>query len=602
MSRRRREIADDSKKGKLNKESVSEAFEVFKYVLPYKWSFFIGLLLLVISSGVFLVFPDAAGEIANIANNKPTWELGFTLNEMILFLFALLIFQAITSFIRLYLFTRVSEMGMADLRKNLYQKLITLPIPFYDEHRVGDITSRITNDISQLQSIFSFTLAQFVRHLVIFVGGIGVILWKMPRLSLLMLATFPVIVIIAILFGRFIRKIAKLRQDELAKSNVVVDETLQSVNVVKAFTNEWTELFRYGKVIDRVVKVSMKLAIWRGLFVVFIIAVMFGAIFFILWRGALMVQSGVMEVGELFSFILYTMFIGGSIANFGGIYEQILTTLGATQRVREILRESSEPVNEAGAIGDGEKLKGEIAFRNINFAYPSRNDIDVLKNMSFEIEAGKKVALVGASGAGKSTIIHMLLQFYKPEEGQIFIDGKPVEDFSLTTYRQNIAFVPQEVMLFGGTIGENIGYGKPDASDEEILDAAEKANALEFINSFPEGLDTMVGERGVKLSGGQRQRIAIARAILRDPAILLLDEATSSLDAEGEKVVQEALNTLMQGRTSIIIAHRLATIRDVDRIFVIDKGEIIEQGNHQELFSMEDGAYSNLAKLQFELH
>ena len=593
-------VKERPKKGKLNQESLRQAMDVFKYVLPYKWPFIIGLVLLVISSSVFLVFPDAAGEIANIASGKPTW--GLSLGQIMLLLGGLLVGQSIISFIRLLLFTHVSEKGMADLRKALYHKLVTLPIPFYDERRVGEITSRITNDIAKLQSAFSITLAQFIRQVVIFIGGLIVILWKMQTLSLIMLATFPFIVIVAMVFGRYIRKIARKRQDELAASNVIVDETLQSVNIVKAFTNEWSELFRYSTSVDKVVKVSMRLAIWRGLFVVFVIAIMFGAIFFILWQGALLVINGKMEVGHLFSFVLYTMFIGGSIASFGGIYEQLLTVLGSTERVREILKEPSELVSEAKPIKPSEKLDGSIEFKNIDFSYPTRKDLTVLKDLSFSINPGEKVALVGASGAGKSTIIQLLLQFYAPDAGKILVDGKEVADLSLTQFRQNIAFVPQEVMLFGGSIRENIAYGKINPSEEEIIDAAKKANAWEFISTFPEGLETLVGERGVKLSGGQRQRIAIARAILRDPSILLLDEATSSLDAESEKAVQDALNVLMQNRTSIIIAHRLATIKDVDCIFVIDDGRIIESGTHEELAIKEDGAYSSLAKLQFELY
>ena len=423
---------------------------------------------------------------------------------------------------------------------------------------------------------------------------------KQPKLAGLMLLTIPIVMVIAVFFGRFIRKIAKKRQDELAKSNVIVDESLQSIHVVKSFTNEWWEVLRYGTSIDKIVKISMKLAVWRGMFVVFIIAIMFGSIFFILWWGALLVSRGDMPVGDLFSFILYTVFIGGAIASFGGIYEQILTTLGATERVREIMRENVELDANSKANTPSSSLQGNIVFDDVQFSYPTRKDIPVLNGISFQIQSGQKIALVGSSGAGKSTIAQLLLRFYEPIEGTISIDGKNATQYDLLQYRSNFAVVPQEVLLFGGTIKENIAYGKADASDKEILEAAQKANAWDFIDSFPDKLETVVGERGIKLSGGQRQRVAIARAILRDPAILILDEATSSLDAESEKVVQDALDKLMEGRTSVIIAHRLATIRNVDCIYVLDNGKIIEQGTHDELVQIENGMYEGLAKLQFE--
>jgi len=313
-----------------------------------------------------------------------------------------------------------------------------------------------------------------------------------------------------------------------------------------------------------------------------------------------MVSNGTMTAGLLIEFVVYTGIIGGAIAGLGNFYTDLLGAIGATERIREILNTDGEvevhDTNNLPAI----HFNGNIAYENVHFEYPTRPDVPVLQGLTFDVQAGQKVALVGTSGAGKSTIVSLLLQFYDISQGDIKVDGKSIYDYDLSAFRQNIAIVPQEVLLFGGTIRENIRYGKPDAADDEIIEAARQANALDFIQSFPEGLDTIVGERGIKLSGGQRQRIAIARAILKDPVILLLDEATSSLDAESEKMVQDALNTLMEGRTSIIIAHRLATIRDVDCIYVIENGKIIEQGTHEELSTLEDGAYNSLAKLQFE--
>jgi ATP-binding cassette subfamily B protein len=337
----------------------------------------------------------------------------------------------------------------------------------------------------------------------------------------------------------------------------------------------------------------------RGLFAAFVIFVMFGALFFIMWRAALMVQSGDMLRGDLVDFVVFTGIIGGAIASLGSFYTEIVSAVGATERILDILEEETE-VEARESEGQAGDLRGHIVYRDVHFSYPTRKDVEVLKGINLEIQPGEKVALVGASGAGKSTIVQLLLQFYQVDEGDILVGGKSVYEYDLIDYRRNIAIVPQEVLLFGGSIRENILYGRPDATDEQIREAARKANALDFIESFPEGLETRVGERGVKLSGGQRQRIAIARAILKDPKILLLDEATSSLDAESERLVQDALNTLMEGRTSIIIAHRLSTIRDVDCIYVLEKGKVIEKGTHDILSAQENGAYSNLARLQFE--
>lgn len=607
MAQRRRPGAlsdpdDDSPKGKLNKEGIASALSIFKYMLPYKWSFIFGMLLIALSSLVFIFFPWAFGEWLNIAIGKPKYaEYGLNINSMAALLGGVLVLQGFVSYFRVRLFANVSEKGLADVRKALYEKLITLHVPYLEEQRVGELSSRITNDVNQLQDAISMTLVEFVRQIIVLLAGVGVILFMSPYLAMLMLATFPFIVVAAVFFGRYIRKLSKERQDELAATNVVVEESLQAIHVVKAFTNEWYEYRRYETSMDKVVKLSIEFANVRGLFFAFVISAMFGGIIFMMWSGMQLVQDGDMMAGELLSFIVYTMAIGGSIASLGDLYTQLLRAIGATERVRQILDAPSEITISAAADAARSPIVGNIEFQNVAFTYPTRPELQILKNINLQIKAGQKVALVGQSGAGKSTIVQLLLRFYELNEGSILIDGKNLNEYDLLGFRQNIATVPQEVILFGGTIGENIGYGKPNATKAEIQAAAEKANAWSFIERFPEGLDTIVGERGIKLSGGQRQRLAIARAILRDPAILLLDEATSSLDAESEKVVQDALEVLMQNRTSIIVAHRLATIRDVDCIYVLDNGKIVEQGTHDELVAKPNGVYSNLARLQFEM-
>jgi len=594
----RRQTREEEPKVKLTREKLIEAAGIFKYIRPYRWSFFFGLVLLFLSTLTFLVFPYLSGLMVDIAQGEA--EMDLNLKDVGWILALVLVAQGVVSYLRIYLFSIVSEKGIADVRRALYDKLIGLPMTYFEHARVGELVSRLTADVEKLYNAFSITLAEFLRQVIILVVGILFLAIRAPKLSLIMLATFPVVIVGAMVFGRFIRKLSKERQEELAEANNILNETMQAIQAVKAFTNELFESVRYGKRIDRVVQIALGYARWRALFSVFIVTFLFGALFFIIWQGAYMVQTGEMTVGLLIEFVAYTAIIGGSIAGLGNFYTQLLGAIGATERIREILKDESE-IEVAGSQQQPDiPVEGHIAYEDVHFSYPTRRDVPVLKGLSFKVGPGQKVALVGTSGAGKSTIVQLLLKFYNIDEGDIFIDGKSIHDFDTTAHRRNIAIVPQEVILFGGSIRENILYGKPDASEEEVIEAARKANAWDFIQTFPEGLDTLVGERGVKLSGGQRQRIAIARAILKDPAILLLDEATSSLDAESEKMVQDALHKLMQGRTSIIIAHRLATIRDVDQIFVIDNGQIIEQGTHDELSSREEGAYNTLAKLQFE--
>ncbi|MDP4680940.1 MAG: ATP-binding cassette domain-containing protein, partial [Cyclobacteriaceae bacterium] len=414
---------------------------------------------------------------------------------------------------------------------------------------------------------------------------------------LFMLGSFPVLIIVAMIFGRKIKKLSKNTQEELAKSTTIVEETLQAIYTVKTFTNELFEINRFQKSQEIVVIKAIATAKYRGALISFIIFALFGGMVSIMWYGAYLLQNGELLAGELISFFFYTAFIGGSIAGLGDMYGQVQRAIGASERILDILDEEQEQMesNDTQQI----KINGDVVFENVEFAYPSRSELKVIKKVSLNLIKGEKIALVGSSGAGKSTLIQLLLRLYPVSNGSITVDGKNISLFDLSAFRRSIGIVPQEVILFGGSIRENIGYGNPKANFDEIKIAAQKANALEFIESFPEGFDTTVGERGVKLSGGQRQRIAIARAILKDPTILILDEATSSLDAKSEKAVQEALDELMKNRTTIIIAHRLATIRKVDRIYVLENGEIVESGNHQELSAKVDGVYENLVKLQF---
>lgn len=583
---------------KFSLAKLRRAVTIFKFVKPYRWHLAAGLVLLFFSSMVFMVFPYLSGLMIDVAQGKS--KLDLTLGRIGWILALILVLQGVFSYIRVMLFAQVSEKGISDVRKSVFEKLITLPVFFFEQNKVGDLVSRVSADVEKLYSAFSVTLAEFIRQVIVLVSGIIFLAFTTPRLALIMLMSFPFIVIGAMFFGKLIRKLSKKRQEELAKTNGILSEAFANIQVVKAYTNEWFEAEKYKRSISDVIRVSMKYASGRALFAVFIITLLFGALFFIIWEGAMMVQRGDISAGQLVAFVSYTAIIGGAIAGLGNFYTELLGAIGATERIREILDMDGEldlkPISELEMIV---KPKGEIMFSQVHFEYPGRPDISVLKGISFSIAAGQKIAIVGQSGAGKSTIAQLLLQFYKPVSGKILLDGQSIDNYDLSYYRSLIAIVPQEVMLFAGTIYENIAYGKPNATPEEVHRAAEQAHALEFIQHFPEGMNTIIGERGIKLSGGQRQRIAIARAILRNPIILILDEATSSLDSESERMVQEALKALLKGRTSIVIAHRLSTIRDADNILVLDQGIIVESGSHDVLMSENSiGIYKKMIEIQ----
>jgi ABC transporter fused permease/ATP-binding protein len=601
MARNSNRITEDLPKAKLTKNSLREVGELFKYVLPYKNKFTLGLVALVFSSILGLVFPFVTGKLVDGALTGKGQGVFGDIDTIALLLMASLAAQAVFSYLQSYWFVEVGERSLADLRKDTYSRVISLPMTFFAQRRVGELTSRIAADLTQIQDVLTSVLAQLLRQTTILIGGIILIFFMSWKLTLVMLSTFPILIAVAIYFGKKIRKFSRDAQDKLADTNTVVEETLQGITNVKAFSNEGFEINRYSTAIEGFLGIVLKSAKYRSSFVSFIIFGLFGAIVLVLWVGAKYVQAGELTVGELTSFILYTTFVGAAMGSFAELYSQVQKAVGATERVRELLKETPEPIIQSTVKPVFKRVRGDVSFEQVAFSYPSRKEVQVLKNIAFTASAGERVAFVGKSGAGKSTIVAMLLQFYKPDSGKIFIDGKDANDFALSELRNQMSIVPQDVMLFGGTIQENIGYGKPDATEAEIIEAAKQANAHEFIASFPEGYKTVVGERGIKLSGGQRQRVAIARAILKNPAILILDEATSSLDSESEKLVQDALETLMQGRTSFIIAHRLATVRTADKIVVVQNGEVIESGTHDELIEKDGGVYRAFSELQFDL-
>lgn len=584
-----------------NKKSWTQLKPIFAFVMPYKWKMIIGMVFLSFSIFTSLIIPVLSGKFLDVAIGKTDAIFG-SIAQVGFWFAVVLIIQAFFSFFRIFLFSQVSEKAMADIQTALYAKILTLPFTFFEQRRVGELTSRLNADVSQLQNTLSFNLAEFIRQILTIIVGTTYLFIQSTQLTIFMVMIFPVLIILAIIFGKYIRKMAKKTQDELASANVIVEETFQSIQVVKSFTNEKWETNRYQTRLNNVVSQALKVAVFRGFFTSFVIAILFGGLVLVLGYGASLVSEGKMSVGDLTTFIIFSAFIGGSLGGTSELYGQLQKSLGASERILEILEEKSEYSNNKNTTKkDDLSIKVDaIEFKDVHFAYESRPDVKVLQGLNLSIKGGEKIALVGASGAGKSTTIQLLSRYYNINEGNIMINNQNINDFELDYLRKNIGLVPQEIILFGGTIRENIAYGKPNSAEDEIIDAAEKAYAMQFIKDFPDGLDTVVGERGVKLSGGQKQRIAIARAILKNPMILILDEATSSLDAESEKWVQLALEVLMKDRTTIIIAHRLATIKKVDRIYVLQDGKSVEFGTHNDLLKKENGVYKKLVNLQMQ--
>lgn len=574
---------------------MRKALKLYKYIKPYRGEFALGLFFLILSSAANLALPKFLGDLVDTTKSEQAFE---NIQQTSLILLGILVAQAVVSFFRVVLFVNVTEKTLASLRQATYEHLIKLPLSFFNKRRVGELNSRISADISTLQETFTTTLAEFIRQLIIIIGGIAILLVSSTKLTLFMLAIVPVVMIVAVVFGKFIRRYSKKVQGEVAESNTVVEETLQGIFNVKAFANEFLEIQRYRTKTRQVAKTGMKGGKYRGAFSSFIILGLFGAIVAVIWQGVNMIAAGEIATGQLFSFVIYSAFIGGSIGGMADVYAKIQKAIGATEELLEIFEEPTEELSDP-QMSRSAKLQGLLEFKNIKFAYPSRPDAQVLSDISFTAQPGEQVAIVGPSGAGKSTLVSLIFQFYKPHEGQILFDGKDADEFALSELRHQMAVVPQDVFLFGGSIRENLRYGNPKATDKQLMEAAQKANAWDFIKEFGEGLDTLVGERGVQLSGGQRQRVAIARALLKNPRILILDEATSALDSESERLVQEALHALMKGRTSIVIAHRLSTIRRASQILVLDKGKIVETGNHESLMAKNDGLYKGLSELQY---
>lgn len=574
--------------------ALKQMARMYVHIKPYRGEFLVGLLMLLLSSGSNLAFPKYLGELVDAAQHDPS-----AIDRIALTLVALLLAQSIFSFGRIFFFERVAQRSLASLRAAMYNHLVSLPLPFFHEKRIGELTNRLQSDIGVLQETFTSTLAEFIRQVVIIVGGIALLVYQSPSLTGFMLLVLPLVVLLGVFFGSKIRRYAKEVQTASAESNTVVDETLSAVATVKAYTQEETEKARYRSALERVATLGIRGGILRGAFSSFIILGLFGALVAVIWKGASLIASGEMASGQLFSFVIYSGFIGGSVGGLADVYSRLQRAMGATEAIMAMLDEQPEANNPASNLDLANASDEAVRFENLHFAYPTRPDVPVLQGMNLSLREGQQCALVGASGAGKSTVVQLLYRFHDPQQGRLLVQGRDARDWPLDALRGRMAWVPQDVVLFGRSILENIRYGRPEATDEEVRRAAEDANAWEFIERFPEGWNTQVGERGVQLSGGQRQRIAIARAMLRDPKLLVLDEATSSLDPESEALVQSALETLMKGRTSLVIAHRLSTVRHADVIAFLHEGQIAEVGSHDELMKLEGGRYRAFVQKQW---
>ncbi len=604
---------EKKKKKRLRMSDLRGFKQMSPYLKPHRMGFAVGILLIMISSILTLFVTRLWGQLGgvgimggseNIAASD--LETGFLANfnfnnlESIGTTIAVvLVIQATLSFLRVYLFANMTEKMMLTMRRDAFEAVVSMPMKFYHDKRVGDVNSRISADITSIQDTFTTTLAELIRQSIMLVGGIAALAYFSVDLTLMMLMTLPVVVLVAIVFGKFIKRLSKETQDEIAASNVIVQEVLTGIVNVKAFANEWYERGRYTGSISSVRALAMKGAMGRGAFASFIILFIFGAITLVIFKGAALMQSGDLASEHFFTFLLMTGLVAGSVGGLANLFGVVQKGLGAVESLMDLLNEKREleKLTENVPIYD---LRKTVAFNNVNFHYESRKDLTILSDLTLEMKTGEQVALVGPSGAGKSTIASLLLRFEAPVSGSITIDGKNLTDMDLRGFRKRIGYVPQEVILFGDDIRTNIAYGKLDATDSEIRDAAKQANALEFIESFPEGFSTLVGERGIQLSGGQRQRIAIARAILRDPDILILDEATSALDSVSETAVQAALEQLMKGRSTLIIAHRLSTIQNAHRIVVIVEGSVAESGTHAELIENKGPYYRQIQSQDFK--
>lgn len=587
-------MADKALEDRDKSRNIGVLKALWPFVGRYRVMMFGAIAALVLTASVSLILPIAVRRVVDgfetsaeeLLDSYFTVALGFAL------------LLAVGTGLRYYLVTRLGERVVADIRKAVFDRMIGMSPAFYEKIMTGEVLSRITTDTTLILSVIGSSISIALRNLLILIGGLVLLLVTSAKLAGLVLLLVPVIVVPIVVLGRRLRVLSRENQDWIAASSGSASETLLSVQAVQAYTHEAQSSAAFSEVTERSFVSAKKRITTRAFMTVIVIALIFAGIVGVLWVGARDVRGGAMSVGELVQFVIYAVMVAGSVGALSEIWSELQRAAGATERLVELLNAEDSVSDPAQPVVLAERPSGEVAFDNVQFAYPARPDTAALDNVSFKVEPGETVALVGPSGAGKSTVVQLLLRFYDPNSGTITLDGTNLSDMSRSDFRQHIALVPQEPVIFADTARENIRFGRLDASDAEIEAAARAAAAHEFLSALPDGYDTYVGERGVMLSGGQKQRIAIARAILRDAPILLLDEATSALDAESELAVQEAVEKLAENRTTLVVAHRLATVKKADRILVFDQGRIVASGTHESLVA-DDGLYARLARLQF---
>lgn len=592
MGRRRGFGRVEGERLRFERAQLDQFRRLFSFIRPYRRWLLLATVGVSVSAALGLVFPQVMGTLVDTALEASGTA---RLDNIALLLLGVFAVQALFNYLRIYALAIVGEGVVADLRSSVFTRVVHLPVPFFDGRKTGEITSRLTSDVAVVQSTVSGAVAQALFQGITLVGGVVLLLLLSPLLSLAVLTFLPIVIIGGAFFGRRLRVISTQFQDQVATANAYADESIASIRVVKWFTAEGEAGRQYDRDIRSSYAIAIRRARWRAVFVPFVTFVAFGTLSMVLWVGGRQVIAGTLTTGELVTFLLYTLSVAGAIGAFTGLYSQLQEALGASKRIFELLDEDPE-VAEAPDPVIIDRIAGSVRFEGVAFRYQGR-EAGVLSGIDLAVAPGEVVALVGPSGAGKSTLVQLIPRFYDATAGRVLVDGVDVRDQSLASLRGAMAAVPQEVQLFSGTISENLRIAKPDATDAELEEACRIANAHDFISGFPDGYRTLVGERGIKLSGGQRQRVAIARAVLADPRILILDEATSSLDAESEAAVQDALERLMRGRTTLVIAHRLSTVRAADRLVVLADGAIVEEGTHDELVEA-GGLYARLSDRQ----
>ena len=579
-----------------SRSDLSQFRRLLSFVKPYRGHLAVASIGVLVASALGLVFPRIMGALVDSALVAGTADDTSDLDRIALFLLVVFALQASFNFVRIYFLTAMGEGVVADLRRDVYAHLMTLPVKFFDTRKTGEITSRLTSDVTVVQTTVSTSLAQAVSQGITLVGGVVLLFVISATLSLTVLSFLPFAIIAAAVFGRRLRRVSTEYQDKIAEASAHAEEAISAVRVVKWFSAERDQIARYKTAVDESYKVALRRARLRAFFTPVVSFIAFGTLAVVLWVGGRKVLEGSLTAGELVTFLLYTLTVAGAIGSFTGLYGQLQVALGSTRRIFELLDEASDLKEPDHPVQLG-SVAGRITFEGVDFRYSDR-DVQVLTSVDLDVQPGEVVALVGPSGAGKTTLVQLIPRFYDANAGTVLIDGIDVRDVMLADLRAHMAAVPQETQLFSGTISENLLVGKPEATSQELQAAAAAANAHEFIHAFPDGYETIVGEKGIKLSGGQRQRVAIARALLKDPRVLILDEATSSLDSESESLVQEALEKLMEGRTTFVIAHRLSTVRNADRLLVIDDGAVVQEGTHESLIAG-GGLYAELYARQF---